>query len=40
MQDNNTTAEEAGLWFLREKEDIWTQWVSEDIAQKVKEAIQ
>lgn len=36
MQDNNASAEDAAMWFLKEKSDIWTKWVSEDTANKVK----
>lgn len=40
MEENDVTAEEAGKWWMIEHEDIWTDWVSDDIADKVKEAIQ
>lgn len=30
---------EAGLWWLEEYEDVWTEWVPEDIAEKVKESL-
>jgi glycine betaine/proline transport system substrate-binding protein len=38
------TAEEADTqaaaeWFLKEYEDVWTGWVSSDIAAKVKKAL-
>ena len=36
MQDNEASAEEAARWFLKEHEDLWTSWVSEDIVEKVK----
>lgn len=39
MQENNADAGATAKWFLKEKEDIWTQWVPEDIAQKVKESL-
>ncbi|MFT9495317.1 ABC transporter substrate-binding protein [Anaerosolibacter sp.] len=40
MQDNEgATTEDAAKWFLKEYEDLWTQWVPEDIAAKVKEAV-
>ncbi|MBO8128360.1 MAG: ABC transporter substrate-binding protein [Peptococcaceae bacterium] len=39
MRDNNVKEKDAALWFLREKEDIWTQWVPEDVAQKVKDSL-
>ncbi|GAI75727.1 unnamed protein product, partial [marine sediment metagenome] len=39
MGDNDTTAEEAAIWFLQEYETLWTQWVPSDIADKVKDAL-
>jgi len=39
MQDNNVEAKDAALWFLREKQDLWTQWVPEDVAKKVIETL-
>lgn len=39
MQENNASAYDAAKWFLKEKEDVWTQRVPEDIAQKVKESL-
>ena len=39
MMENETDEKDAALWFLRNKEDIWTQWVSDDIAQKVRESL-
>ena len=29
----------AAAWFLKKREDIWTPWVPEEIAQKVKESL-
>jgi len=40
MQDNNAEASEAAIWFLKKNEDIWTKWVSEDVAKKVKAALE
>lgn len=40
MQDNEAEADEAAKWFLKEHEDLWTKWVSEEVADKVKKAIQ
>lgn len=40
MQENDTDADAAAKWFLSEHEDVWTKWVSEDVAQKVKSAIE
>lgn len=36
MQDNDATEEEAAIWWLKEYEEIWTEWVSEEVAEKVK----
>lgn len=39
MQDNDLEADEAALWFLAEKEDVWTGWVPEEVAEKVKQKL-
>jgi glycine betaine/proline transport system substrate-binding protein len=39
MQDNDADMDKTIQWFFTEYEDIWTKWVSEDIANKVKNAI-
>ena len=39
MMENETDERDAALWFLRNKEDVWTQWISDDIAQKVRESL-
>lgn len=39
MQANDVGPEEAAKWFMSEHEDIWTKWVSEEVASKVKEAL-
>lgn len=39
MQENDADADEAAKWFLQEYDDLWTQWLPEDIASKVKEAL-
>lgn len=39
MQANEVGPEEAAKWFMTEHEDVWTNWVSEEIASKVKEAL-
>lgn len=39
MQDNNAEAEDAAIWFLKEYEDIWSTWISSDVAKKVKNAL-
>ncbi len=40
MQDHDADASEAAKWFLKEHEELWTKWVSEEVAQKVKAAIE
>lgn len=39
MQDNGATSDEAAENFLKTHEDIWTQWLPEDIVEKVKEKL-
>lgn len=39
MEENETTAEEAGKWWMEQHEEIWTEWISEDMAEKVKAAL-
>ena len=39
MTDNQATGEEAARYFLKEKADIWTQWVPAEVAEKVKAAL-
>jgi glycine betaine/proline transport system substrate-binding protein len=36
MSDNQASGEDAALEFFRKHEDVWTQWVSEDVAKKIK----
>ncbi|MFZ3579687.1 ABC transporter substrate-binding protein [Virgibacillus sp. DJP39] len=33
------SAEEAAIWWMNEHEDVWTKWVPEDVAKKVKDSI-
>ncbi|QZY54708.1 ABC transporter substrate-binding protein [Crassaminicella profunda] len=40
MQKNEVEPSEAAKWFLKEHEELWTKWVDEDVAQKVKDALQ
>lgn len=40
MQDNEASVDETAEWFLNEHEDLWISWVSDEVAVKVKEAIQ
>ena len=39
MTDEGVEADQAAIWFLREKQDIWTTWVSDEIAEKVKQKL-
>jgi len=39
MQDNKASTEEAAAWFLKTYEDLWTGWVPEDVAARVKAAM-
>ena len=39
MRENESDSQEAAVWFLKTREDVWTKWVPEEIAEKVKEAI-
>lgn len=41
MNDNeDVSAEEAALWWMKENEDLWTSWVPEDVAKKVKDSME
>ena len=39
MKENEAEPSEAAIWFLQEYESVWTQWVSSDVASKVKAAL-
>ena len=39
MRENETDEREAAIWFLKNREDVWTQWVPEDVAEKVKKSL-
>lgn len=39
MTDNQATGEEGAKHFLKEQPDVWTKWVSPDVAEKVKAAL-
>jgi len=39
MMENDCETMDAAVWFLKTREDVWTKWVPEEIAKKVKEAI-
>ncbi|MFD2762141.1 ABC transporter substrate-binding protein [Lentibacillus juripiscarius] len=40
MQNEDASAHEAAIKFLKEEEALWTEWVPEEVATKVKEAIE
>lgn len=40
IQEEDASTHDAAIKFLKEEEDIWTKWVSEDVAEKVKKGIQ
>ena len=40
MQANDLDYAQAAEWFLREYEDVWTEWVPQDIADRVRESLQ
>lgn len=39
MSENQATGEDAAFEFLATQEDIWTPWVSEEVAAKIKDAL-
>ncbi|GGH87699.1 glycine betaine/proline transport system substrate-binding protein [Pullulanibacillus pueri] len=39
MQDNDASPEEAAQWWLKKHQDLWSKWVPEDVAEKVKSAL-
>lgn len=39
MEEQDTDEDETAKWWMTENEDIWTPWVPEDIAEKVKKAL-
>jgi len=39
MQENNVEADETAKWFLTNNQDLWTEWLPEDIVQKVLNAL-
>lgn len=40
MDENEWSTEETAKWFLKNKESVWTKWVSDDVAARVKKALQ
>ena len=39
MQETKCSTEDGAIWFLKNKEDVWTKWVPADVAGKVKKAL-
>ncbi|MBW8351634.1 ABC transporter substrate-binding protein [Bacillus sp. IITD106] len=39
MEENEAEADEAAKWWMNEHEDVWTKWVPENVADKVKKAL-
>lgn len=39
MEETGADEKEAALWWMKEHEDIWTSWIDEDIAEKVKDSL-
>ncbi len=39
MDDNDWDTTQTAEWFLRNKEEVWTKWVSANVAEKVKSAL-
>jgi len=39
MQDTNGKPEDGAVWFLKNKEHVWTPWLSADVVKKVKAAL-
>lgn len=39
MEAEDWDSQETAEWFLKNKEDLWTQWVSSEVAEKVKAAL-
>jgi glycine betaine/proline transport system substrate-binding protein len=39
MREKEANTDAAAMWFLKTYEDVWTGWVSSDVAAKVKEAL-
>ncbi len=39
MDDNDWSTEETAKWFIENKEEVWTKWISPEAAKKVKAAL-
>jgi glycine betaine/proline transport system substrate-binding protein len=39
MEETEADADETAKWWMKENEDVWTEWVSDEVAEKVKAAL-
>ncbi|SQI53156.1 proline/glycine betaine ABC transporter substrate-binding protein [Lederbergia lenta] len=39
MEENEVEADAAAIWWMKEYEDVWTKWVSDEVAEKVLSAL-
>jgi glycine betaine/proline transport system substrate-binding protein len=39
MTDNQATGEDGAKYFLKNNEDVWTKWVTPEVAEKVKASL-
>ncbi|WP_085991322.1 ABC transporter substrate-binding protein [Oceanobacillus senegalensis] len=39
MQEQDATTKEAAKWWLEEHQELWTKWVPEDVAERIKSAL-
>jgi len=39
MEDNKAKVDDAALWFLKEYESLWSEWVTADVKNKVKKSL-
>lgn len=39
MEETDANEKEAALWWMKEHEDVWTSWVDDEIAEKVKDSL-
>lgn len=39
MADNDADSEEAAVWFLEEYDDLWSEWVPEEVADRVRDSL-
>lgn len=40
MEETDADADETAKWWMKEYEDVWTSWVSDEVAEKVKAVLQ